>query len=407
MGNKEILSLINHLLKNIGVQKNILSKETLEEFEKHIGDREEKEIVDSVLLQLELINDQMENMSWLNKHYKILHDFAQICSKTLDEDILLEKAYEMVSQVMNTESFFIAFYNEAESLIDFTFVMDKGEYYPPIIRELGDNYTTQAILSREIVHQKQLAQSEEYNALYGSDGITRSCLFVPVIIDDHVRGVISAQSYSDFAYRKEHEELLQIIGTQVINSIETARLYRRIFVMSQTDELTGLKNHRAFHDDLSKMINDNNQEITLIMIDSDHLKKVNDNFGHDIGDRYLKILADGIKSVCGENIEGYRYAGDEFMIIMKSPLENEMENLYDNLMEYYKQNPLIILEHSIIVSVSSGVAVFPNHGKTVDSLKKAVDDALYVAKKQGRNRFIRAEKTKNFLYLFNDEMFFI
>jgi diguanylate cyclase (GGDEF)-like protein len=403
-GNQQVLLIINNLLKNIGSERSLLSKEVNEFLEKSIENNDDKKVVDSILLQLQEINEQMENMTWLNKHYKILHDFAQICSKTLDEDILLNKAYEMVSQVMATDSFYIALYTEGESHIHFAFMADGGKFYHPTFIEFGDNYTSKVIKTREIIHQKKASQTVEFDSTFGEND-TSSCLFVPIVIDDHVKGVISAQSYADFAYRKEHGELLQIIGNQVINSIETARLYEQIYKMSQTDELTGLKNHRAFHEDLSRLIRDGNQEITLIMVDSDNLKKVNDNYGHDIGDLYLKVLAEGIKSIAGDDIEGYRYAGDEFMILSTNNLTSGIEELYEKLKEYYSSHPITVSDNLIHVSFSSGVAIYPEHGLSVDSLKKSADKALYVAKKRGRNHLVMAVNNTNSSK--NNYMFFI
>jgi diguanylate cyclase (GGDEF)-like protein len=316
----------------------------------------------------------------------------------------------MVSQVMATDAFYIALYTEGDTHIHFVFMVDHGKFYPNEMVEFGDNYTSMVINSREIIHQKKAPQSVEFSetATFGEND-TSSCLFVPVIIDGHVKGVISAQSYSDFAYRTEHEELLQIIGTQVINSIETARLYEQIYKMSQTDELTGLKNHRAFHEDLSKLISENDQEIILVMVDSDNLKKVNDNYGHDIGDLYLQVLANGIKSISNSCIEGYRYAGDEFMILITSNLPNGIEAVYEELKEYYLNNPIPGFDNLIHVSFSTGVATYPQHGSSVDMLKKSADNALYVAKKQGKNKLVIAENVKEIAEQQQNEnnMFFI
>jgi len=116
---------------------------------------------------------------------------------------------------------------------------------------------------------------------------------------------------------------------------------------------------------------------------------VNDHFGHDVGDKYLKILADGIKSICNKTIEGYRYAGDEFMIIVKS--SQEIMPLFEKLKEYYLLHPITIRGEQIFISISTGVSVYPKHGVTVDSLKKSVDTALYSAKKQGGNQIVFSE----------------
>lgn len=385
---QKILAIIDGLLKKIGSEGTIVKNDTVEILDALCDhEQQDKEVVESVISQLQGINQQIENMNWLNKHYKIIHDFSQTCSKTLNEDVLLEKAFELVSEVMPTDSFYVAAYNEGDSFAEFLFMIDNGEHYPRSKIELGDNYTTKVIKTREIIHVKDSSEPQEFDVIIGIPE-TRSHLFVPIIIDDHVKGVISAQCIEDFAYRKEHEELLQLIGTQVFNSIETARLYGKIYYMSQTDELTGLKNHRAFHEDLSKLISKSGDDITLVMLDSDNLKKINDLYGHDMGDKYLKVLANGISSIQNEEIEGYRYAGDEFMIIVKNSSTSQIDVLYEKLRNYYLENPILLSNLQLNISISCGVASFPEHGESVDTLKKSADQALYIAKNQGKCRLV-------------------
>ncbi|KAA0544929.1 sensor domain-containing diguanylate cyclase [Bacillus sp. BGMRC 2118] len=389
---QETLSMIDQLLKKIGSDGEIITNDTEQMLDTlYDNGQQDKEVVESVLTQLEHIHKQIENMNWLNKHYKIIHDFSQTCSKTLNEDVLLEKAFELVSEVMPTDSFYIASYNEGTDYVEFLFMIDNGELYPRSTIQLGDNYTTKVIKTREIIHVKASSEPQEFDVIIGVED-TSSHLFVPIIIDDHVKGVISAQCFEDFAYRKEHEELLQLIGTQVFNSIETARLYGKIYYMSQTDELTGLKNHRAFHEDLSKLLGDSKDEITLVMLDSDNLKRVNDLYGHDMGDKYLKVLADGISSIQNDEIEGYRYAGDEFMIIVKNSTSIQIEGLYEQLRDYYSENPIQLTNLQLNISISCGVAKFPEHGQSVDTLKKSADEALYEAKNGGKNRLVYHNK---------------
>ncbi|WP_077620459.1 sensor domain-containing diguanylate cyclase [Bacillus sinesaloumensis] len=387
--NLNVLKKLSELIEMVGSEKNLISDEVRDYCITAFQDTEEQKITSTLLNQLQQMNEQMENMSWMNKHYRILHEFAQICSKTLNESILLQKSYEMVSRVMPTDAFYIALHNPGDSHIQFIFIMDNGEQAPPSLVEFGENYTSKVIKTREIVHLKHLNQNIEYDTKMGEgDEDTSSCLFVPVVIDDQVKGVISTQSFRDFAYRKEHEELLQMIGAQVINSIQTARLYEKIYTMSRTDELTGLKNHRAFHEELARLIHDKSNKITVMMIDSDDLKQVNDRYGHDIGDQYLKVLAEGIKSVCNDEIEGYRYAGDEFMLLIKTDIKKSVKDIYATLKAYYNEHHVLIENEKVTVSISTGVGVYPQNGTTVDSLKKAADKALYVAKESGKNKMV-------------------
>ncbi|MBS4171687.1 sensor domain-containing diguanylate cyclase [Bacillus sp. FJAT-49736] len=389
-GNTNGLQITLDLLRDLNRNHSLVSKSDYLELKGAIQGKSQEGLLDNIYLQLEGIQDQIERLTWLNSHYRILQNFAQICSKTLSEEILLKESYEMVSQVMPTDSFYIAIYNEGDSHIRIAFMIDKGKEYPTVTVEFGDNHTSDAIRARRIIHHRETRVEEEYNVLLGDQeaGVTQSCLYVPVIIDNQVKGVISAQCYEEFAYRKEHEELLQIIGTQVFSSLESVRLYEQIYQISQLDELTGLKNYRAFHDDLTSLLGKSDGMNKLIMIDSDGLKEVNDHYGHDIGDVYLKVLAEGIKSICNDTVEGYRYAGDEFMIIVKS--EQVIDSLFVKLMNYYAAHPVTVQGNQIFVSISTGVSSYPKDGTTVDTLKKSADTALYSAKKQGGNQIVFA-----------------
>ncbi|NRD77588.1 sensor domain-containing diguanylate cyclase [Bacillus sp. BRMEA1] len=389
--NSESLPIIYELLNKIITDHTQVSDEINKDLKTDHKNNQESALLDKIFQKIDDIYENVERISWLNNHYRILHKFAQICSKSLNEEVLLKKAYEMVSQVMPTDSFYIATYNEGDSHFNIAFMVDNGEVYPPVTVNLGKNHTTKAIKTRKIIHHRKSIREKDYAVILGNQdsGYTNSCLFVPVIIDNQVKSVISAQCYDEFAYRKEHEELLQIIGTQVFSSIESARLYEKIYKMSLYDELTGLKNYRAFHEDLLSLMNKEQTSVHLVMIDSDRLKKVNDHYGHDIGDLYLKVLADGLKSISDETIQGYRYAGDEFMIIVNS--QREIEPLYKRLTEYYTQHPIHVQSDQIVVSISAGVSVFPQNGVNVDALKKASDTALYIAKNLGGNQLVFAE----------------
>ncbi|MDF2535358.1 MAG: hypothetical protein K0R18_1517 [Bacillales bacterium] len=393
-GSQHVLNGINKFLSNIRKGEEVQTNEIVEFMEKAFpNNNENKEIVHSVVNELDGIKNQLENLKWLNKHYKIINDFSQECSKTLNEETLLKKAYELVSQVMPTDSFFIATYNEGDPDIKFILLVENGEYFPQTTLEFGENVTSKAIKTREIIHHRSSTGEHKYVLLVG-DNPSGSTLFVPVIIDDQVKGVISAQSMHDFAYLKEHEDLLQLIGTQIFNSIETARLYEKIYLMSHTDELTGLKNRRAFHHDLSEFIDKDIQPLMLIMIDSDNLKIVNDRYGHDAGDLYLNVVAQGIKSVCNEDIVGFRYAGDEFMIIVKGTMYNQQDQIINALQNFYQNHPLQLSDKLITISASLGIATYPEDGTTVSSLKKSVDQALYCAKFNGKNKVVFAKSAQ-------------
>lgn len=385
-----ILTLIDNILKNIGQTEDIISTNEITTILNKVSTKLEKEKLDSILYQLQLMNIQMEDIKWLNNSYRMMHEYAIICSKTLDESFLLNKAYEMVSQVMAADAFSISLYDEEKEEIQFLIMIEDGISYPTLKINLSDNYTSNAIRTKKIIHIQKAASPDTNlpDKTFGKND-TKSCLFVPIIVDEQVRGVISVQSFTSFAYNQEHEELIQIIGTQVINSIYTARIFDISYKRARTDEMTQLKNYRAFQEDLQR-ITEEKSLFSLIMIDADNLKSINDRYGHDFGDQYLTHLASGLHKVRGPFIRAYRYAGDEFMLLVKTEDQSVLSQILSQLFSYYKNTPLEFEEEKIYISISTGVAYYPINGTTVESIKKSVDMALYRAKKLGKNKIVYA-----------------
>ncbi|WP_163099254.1 sensor domain-containing diguanylate cyclase [Peribacillus alkalitolerans] len=376
--NQDLIWNINKILTDIGCEQFQGGHQALET----IGDRAAEMGIQGMTEledRLETLHKNIESLNWLNGHLRILADFALTCAKTLNEEVLLRKAYELVSRVMPTDAFFLATVEEEKNIIYFPFLIDDGNEYHGSTLELGgDSFTSNVIKEGKTIHLKSENDIDQVYETVGDDD-TKTCIFVPLIIDEQVRGVISAQSHKEFAFRKEHEELLLIIGNQVLSSIETARLYKKIYELSILDEMTGLGNFRAFHNDISKAL-DEVDSLALIMLDSDNLKGINDNYGHENGDYYLTRLAEGMKTLCNEDIGAYRYAGDEFMFILRSPTKDKVEAIITKLDEYLTNHPLNVKDGYIKVAFSAGTSKYPEDGTTVEELKRVADQELYKAK---------------------------
>ncbi|RAT96915.1 GGDEF domain-containing protein [Brevibacillus sp. Leaf182] len=341
-----------------------------------------------LLKQIVELRNKVTEMMWISEHMKILHDLSHIFAKTFEESKILWKAFELVSRVMRADAFFIAFYDEGDSEIKIPISIDNGVNYGPLTIPYGQAMVSKVIDTRETIHIKTMKNepSEPEMIRWGSPEIdTNTCIFVPLMLGNQIKGVISAQSYREFAYKKEHEELLKIIGFQVASAIETARLYERMYQMSFQDELTGIANYRAFHRDLEKLLSEEDASVSLIMLDSDSLKAVNDHYGHHAGDALIKQIAEAMKEVAGPEDTAYRYAGDEFMLLCPGSSKEMAEEKAHAIREYLRLRPLAQDDCCILIAVSVGIARYPQDANTADGLKRAADEALYRSKRKGKN----------------------
>lgn len=164
---------------------------------------------------------------------------------------------------------------------------------------------------------------------------------------------------------------------------------QRVRQLSMTDELTGLPNRRAFLDRLEKEIgrvNRHSESLSLTLIDLDDFKKVNDTYGHAVGDQVLKCYADDVFSLFRRYDLVARYGGEEFAILSPNTDMDGAISSLDKAMDRVKNLRCHFSDNSIDVpSFSGGIAIY-REGENIDAFIERADQALYKAKSLGRNR---------------------
>ena len=123
-----------------------------------------------------------------------------------------------------------------------------------------------------------------------------------------------------------------------------------------------------------------------MMIDSDSLKKVNDTYGHDAGDKLIRAAVMGIRAAIKSTDIVARYGGDEFVCLLPGAEGDDAARIGERIRARIAENPLSIDGQPVPMSVSIGVATYPAHGDKLDLIARNADKALYLSKSQGRNR---------------------
>jgi diguanylate cyclase (GGDEF)-like protein len=174
---------------------------------------------------------------------------------------------------------------------------------------------------------------------------------------------------------------------------ELGTLTRKLDTAAHTDVLTGLPNRRYIMNQLEKGWRDSiksNKALSLIMIDIDHFKKVNDVHGHDVGDLVLKQTAAVLRDVTRHGEEPARLGGEEFVVVCTGASENHAAAADERIRLAVEANEIVAPTFQGRVTVSLGVAGRTARMQSVDALIKAADDAVYAAKRGGRNRVMSA-----------------
>lgn len=337
------------------------------------------------LANARLYNDSRRRAEFLATVNKV----GQSLNATLRPEELYPAIYREVSAVMPVEAFFIGLWEEEAGLLHVKFHMDHDGRRAPYSLRLERGPTVEAIQSHLPVLLDLTDDNLNQVTLVGDSEPTRSVLVVPLLAGDRVIGAMSTQSYQVRAYQNEHVELLSTIGGLAASALENARLYQRTLELSLTDPLTGLGNARCFHQQLDQELKRAmryGHPVSLLMIDSDSLKSINDRYGHAAGDEHIRQLAQVVRDSLRSTDLAARYAGDEFMVILPETALSGAVQLAERIRRGVEQIELSVGNGRVHTTVSIGVAAFPSQAAGSDDLIRIADSAMYRAKQNGKNR---------------------
>lgn len=194
------------------------------------------------------------------------------------------------------------------------------------------------------------------------------------------------------ALQAERENLEHTVAERTRElSDANARLER----LAVTDGLTGLFNHRRFQEALHSELlrcERHKRPLGVLMFDVDFFKKVNDTMGHPVGDELLRRLAEVLSKDLRQTDLIARYGGEEFAVLLPETTKSEALQVAERMREAVEQRVNEATTWGQQVTVSVGVATFPEDGDTAEVVLEAADQALYVAKRQGRNRVVGARR---------------
>lgn len=225
----------------------------------------------------------------------------------------------------------------------------------------------------------------------GMLGATQSFLMVPLLAGEDILGVIRLNSQKPATYQAYDQDVLTTLANQTAMAVENALMVRQIRDMAIRDGLTGVYNHRYFQEKLAEEIikaERYNKDLSLALLDVDHFKKFNDSYGHQEGDKVLRVVAEVIQGTVRNKVDTVaRYGGEEFAVILpesdgnmgKELAERIRKNVESHLFENEGKTPYR-------VTVSVGVASYPFDSREQKGIIQLADQALYDAKKAGRNR---------------------
>ncbi|HBW46824.1 TPA: hypothetical protein DEF17_02680 [bacterium] len=221
-------------------------------------------------------------------------------------------------------------------------------------------------------------------------------IWIPLFFGDGQKAVLHLNTDQNI-----DDDAVEIFATQLNLLLEKMRLYNEVELQSRTDLMTGLSHHAAFKEIFEEEVDRARRmerSVSLLMIDVDFFKQVNDTHGHLVGDQVLIHVAKNIRDMVRISDSVARYGGEEFAVILPETGIDGAKEIAERIRARIEDSPITVKteteEKTIRKTISVGIASSPPISKNSVELISAADAALYCAKRSGRNRVEASENTK-------------
>jgi diguanylate cyclase (GGDEF)-like protein len=348
--------------------------------------KQEKEIVSSIKAEaLQETIDSLEVLSEIGK---------EIASYTDLDDVFLE-VNKHISNVFENYNFVVAIKEKTSLNCIYYKYQDKN--IPSFSLELNNKnsflcatYRTDETLVLNDLLNEHDKYVKDLIHLDRNKEIPKSLLSIPLKVLDETIGVLQIQAYRKNAFNNHNIQFFSIIASYTAIAIRNSIQAENLKEMANNDSLTGLRNWHYFNKELYEITKNAEKfnPISLIIIDIDHFKKVNDTHGHNVGNECLKKVAEVIKEKFEETAEVIaRIGGEEFGIITTKADTRDICKRSNDLLKAFRDKP-VYEQEDVYISISIGSAINTKEDINIDDLFDLADSALYEAKENGRDQKI-------------------
>jgi len=319
-----------------------------------------------------------------------LLDMSGELSESLDSRQVANLTAGHLARAMGVDECAISYWDRPSGRVESLgyFPLLRLDELEPYFDVAGFPETLRALESQEVViidAQDPAADPAEVKLLV-QDG-NRMLVMLPLVAKGQSIGLVEMFSQASVSWDTERLELAQTMANEAAMALENARLYEEARKLADRDPLTGFYNHRFLHERLGEEVvrsQRGRRPLSMLMLDLDDFKLVNDTFGHLFGDRVLTWTAELIRSTLRASDIPARYGGDEFAVILPETDQAEARVVAERILEAFRDRAFVGEQRGPVpIAASIGVATFPADGRSGTDLIAAADGALYRVKREG------------------------
>lgn len=312
----------------------------------------------------------------------------------LDAEQLYAAIHHSIARLMRCDTLVIGLLDEGHQEIEYVYMRDRDQRWPntrmPISRGLIGyvvHFGASLRINNDDGFTKSLFLAEPFGEIHGE---SRSILAAPLIIGELVIGGISVQANAPDCYSPADLSALEMLAATAAIAIQNAQLFHQIQQLATLDPLTAVPNRRHFYEQALREVEratEFGHPISVLMLDADFFKAINDTYGHLVGDQVLQMIA----ACCRDDLREIdllaRFGGEEFAALLPNTDHEAALGVARRLAARIAETPVHTDSGLLYVSVSVGVAsTTPGQPISLEQLLDKADKALYEAKRAGRNK---------------------
>jgi diguanylate cyclase (GGDEF)-like protein/PAS domain S-box-containing protein len=335
--------------------------------------------VDSVIW----VAHDISNRKQAEKMQEVVFEISKAAISTENINEFFRSIHTSLNKLIHVENFYIALYDPSSDLISFPYYVDQYDE-PPADTKAGRGLTEyvmrigKAFMAPRKVYD-QLIEKGEIEAI-GTPPI--DWLGAPLGVEGNVIGVMATQSYKEnIHFNQEDLRLFEFVSTQVAQMIDRKRIEEEFHFLSIHDSLTGLYNRAYFDEELNRLERGRHYPVSVLMVDVDDLKLINDSEGHAAGDEFLRRVAHALRSTFRVEDVVARIGGDEFAVLLPGINAEKAKIAKERTMEYIKNENATIKGNPL--QISMGICTVEKGSSLVNALALA-DDQMYAEKQAKR-----------------------
>ena len=341
-----------------------------------------------------IIKRNNNTLEHLVKDLSLIYEIGQEVSSIVDLDDLYRHITDTLRKHLTISEFAILVLdeNKEEMHVKSAYGFPDDERILKTAFRIGEGISGLAAETGRKIYIKDTTHEERFLHYKGEKPrLPSSFLSIPLIYKEDIMGVINFARRGVSSFTFQDVKMLSLVANQVALAIANARLYTKTRELSVKDELTGINNRRYFHQMLQmewKRAIRFKRELSLVMLDVDYFKLYNDSFGHVEGDRALAKIGQILKRNLREVDTVARFGGEEFVLLLPDTDKRGAIAVAEKVRLLVEGHAFLSThgKETRLVTISAGVATYPNDMDEMDDLINYADIALYKAKEYGRNR---------------------